>query len=184
MIDLRRALAISVKTSVDEEDLLWLARAAQNCGAILELGSFHGRTALAMLDSSRAHLWCVDAWHCPGFPGYFTEKDYQIFLKNTDCVRDRITVLKMLTQDAAGQLPADFFDLVFIDADHRYEGIKFDIVHYAPKVKPGGLLCGHDYNKNWPGVVQAVRELLTAPQAGGKALWWTRREQGWLFTRL
>jgi predicted O-methyltransferase YrrM len=122
----------------------------------------------------------VDSWR---YPGKVTEKDYHTFLRNIACVKDRVTILKMLTQEAVPQLPENFFDLIFIDADHSYKWVKSDIINFAPKVKPGGLLCGHDYNKNWPGVVKAVNELLTAPQKGGKALWWTRREQGWLVTQ-
>jgi len=35
-------------------------------------------------------------------------------------------------------------DLVFIDADHRYKSVKQDIELWWPKVKEGGILCGHD----------------------------------------
>jgi len=56
-----------------------------------------------------------------------------------------------------------YFDFVFIDADHRYEQVQQDIQAWYPKVKVGGLLCGHDYDgKNdrrgiW-GVKRAVDE--------------------------
>ena len=54
-------------------------------------------------------------------------------------------------------------DFVFLDADHSYKGVKRDIEAWLPKVKPGGLLCGHDYaNKNDPcgmEVKRAVDEL-------------------------
>ena len=53
------------------------------------------------------------------------------------------------------------FDLVFIDADHSYETTKRDIELWAPKVKPGGILGGHDYNNpDYPqwGVARAVTE--------------------------
>ena len=49
-------------------------------------------------------------------------------------------------------------DFVFIDADHTYEGCLADIKTWAPKVKPGGWIGGHDYghaNKRW-GVKRAV----------------------------
>ena len=38
------------------------------------------------------------------------------------------------------------FDFIFIDADHRYSQVKRDIENYYPKVSPGGILAGHDYN--------------------------------------
>lgn len=65
-------------------------------------------------------------------------------------------------------------DLVFIDGDHSYEGAKGDIEAWLPNIKPGGLIAVHDYKKHllqydentcphpkpWPGVDQAVDELL------------------------
>jgi hypothetical protein len=39
-------------------------------------------------------------------------------------------------------------DFVYIDANHTYEGVKEDIKYWYPKVKPGGLLLGHDYLPN------------------------------------
>lgn len=37
-------------------------------------------------------------------------------------------------------------DFIFIDADHRYTQFKKDLDNWYPKVRPGGLLCGHDFN--------------------------------------
>lgn len=50
-------------------------------------------------------------------------------------------------------------DFAFIDADHSYEGVRADIRAWLPKVKPGGLLCGHDFgDPAFPGVQRAVCE--------------------------
>jgi hypothetical protein len=52
-------------------------------------------------------------------------------------------------------------DFVFIDADHGYEGCLRDLRAWYPKVKPGGIFSGHDYeNTSYPkfGVTQAVKE--------------------------
>jgi predicted O-methyltransferase YrrM len=72
-------------------------------------------------------------------------------------VRERSTV-------AAQNLTVPY-DFVFLDADHSYEGCKADIAAWAPKIKPGGWLGGHDYeNKAFPkfGVTQAVNEYASA----------------------
>jgi hypothetical protein len=50
---------------------------------------------------------------------------------------------------------------VFIDADHSYEGCRADINTWIAKLRPSGLLCGHDLdNPHWPqwGVRRAVEE--------------------------
>jgi len=38
------------------------------------------------------------------------------------------------------------FDMIFIDADHRYSQVIKDIENYYPMVKDGGIICGHDFN--------------------------------------
>lgn len=55
----------------------------------------------------------------------------------------------------------DNLDFVYLDGNHRYEYIKKDIELYYPKVKSGGMLAGHDYKNNEPGVILAVKESLT-----------------------
>ncbi|MBA0085864.1 MAG: class I SAM-dependent methyltransferase [Acidobacteria bacterium Pan2503] len=49
-------------------------------------------------------------------------------------------------------------DAVFIDADHEYESVCKDIDAWLPKVKPGGIIAGHDYTPELPGVIRAVNE--------------------------
>jgi len=61
-------------------------------------------------------------------------------------------------------------DAVFIDADHLYLPCKADIEAWLPKVKPGGILAGHDYSpRHHPGVVSAVNEIFGQPSPFGKA---------------
>lgn len=49
------------------------------------------------------------------------------------------------SQEVAHSYPNLFFDFIFIDGDHRYQGIKADLDLYCPKLQSGGLICGHDY---------------------------------------
>ena len=60
------------------------------------------------------------------------------------------------SEDLAPFIPDGIADLVFIDADHTYEAVKQDIMLWKPKLKPGGLLSGHDYDKKHPDVKRAV----------------------------
>lgn len=156
-------------------ELEWLAEHAKPRLRIVELGTYRGRSARAMLDSSKAHIWCVDRWSGPAGKVVVSENDYQIFLTNIVDIKDRVTVLKMTTQKALEHFLSGTFDMIFVDADHSYESAKFDIIHYAPLLKPGGLLCGHDYNpKRWPGVVRAVKELVRQAHVV-HTIWWVKR---------
>lgn len=40
----------------------------------------------------------------------------------------------------------NFFDAVYIDADHSYESVFMDMVGSMKVVKPGGFIMGHDYH--------------------------------------
>jgi hypothetical protein len=42
-------------------------------------------------------------------------------------------------------LGENYFDWVYIDADHSYDSVKKDLNHWFPQVKKGGFLCGDDY---------------------------------------
>jgi predicted O-methyltransferase YrrM len=42
-------------------------------------------------------------------------------------------------------------DLLFIDGDHTYEGVKQDLADYAPLVRPNGLIAFHDIVPGGPG---------------------------------
>lgn len=58
--------------------------------------------------------------------------------------------------DAVGIVAASTYDLVFVDGNHSTEFVKNDLAMSWLRLKPGGLLVGHDYTTRFPGVIQAV----------------------------
>lgn len=44
----------------------------------------------------------------------------------------------------------EYFDWVYIDADHSYASVLEDLQHWYPQVKKGGFLCGDDYGWSHP----------------------------------
>ena len=91
----------------------------------------------------------------------------------------QLHVLRMPSLEAVKLFPNRYFDLVFIDSDHRYEPTKNDIEAWLPKVKRGGILSGHDYeirhhrhSRHHKGVVQAVDETFGSKKAIiGERVW-------------
>jgi hypothetical protein len=77
--------------------------------------------------------------------------------EKTEPYKNRVTIHDMESIKAAELYPDDFFDLVFIDALHSYEGCLSDIKAWFSKVKNGGYIGGHDYTSH-PGVKKAVDE--------------------------
>jgi len=66
---------------------------------------------------------------------------------------------------AMRRVPDGFFDIVYVDGDRSYEGVKRDIEATLPKLKPTGSLVFNDYSVWSPvgmfhcGVARAVHEL-------------------------
>jgi len=71
---------------------------------------------------------------------------------------DRIELWRATSEEAAARVDDGSQDFVFLDADHRYDAVVADIRLWRPKVRRGGLLCGHDFTAGWPSVVRAVAE--------------------------
>lgn len=65
-----------------------------------------------------------------------------------DARADNVNILCMESGEAAKIVKDEFFDIFFIDADHLYESVKRDIELWVPKVKKGGVICGHDFQKH------------------------------------
>ena len=70
----------------------------------------------------------------------------------------QLRILRLQSTEAAKLFPSGHFDLVFIDADHRYDGALDDVRAWLPLVKKGGIISGHDYKPSHPGVMQAIDE--------------------------
>jgi hypothetical protein len=57
----------------------------------------------------------------------------------------RSTIWRMTSVEAAAKVPDHSFDFVYIDARHDYDSVKEDLEAWCAKVRPGGILAGHDY---------------------------------------
>src|SRR5262245_61567794 len=132
----------------------------------VEIGSWAGLSALAL---SRVcdRVFCVDHWRgnvhdrlaeIIGVIGQ--ERAFATFCRNLGPMLGRKVfpcVGDSATWAAIWPFPVE---LCFIDGEHTYEAVSRDIDQWWPHVRPGGVMCGHDYCEQFPGVVQAVGELV------------------------
>ena len=67
--------------------------------------------------------------------------------------------LKGFTVNELSKIEDNYLDFVYVDAGHEYHDVKNDLEVSYKKVKNGGIIMGHDYNKDtFAGLCLAVDE--------------------------
>ncbi len=129
----------------------------------VEVGVKEGVNAEDILKNlNMGKLYLVDIW------GFFItegvcinyENEYEKVLKKFE--NDKNVIIKKQTSlDAVKEFKDNSLDFVYIDACHQYLSVKADIKAWLPKIKKGGVLSGHDYEKDvWHGTIKAVDEFI------------------------
>jgi hypothetical protein len=128
------------------------------CRAIAEIGVSDGHTAIDVLG------------HCEGLSRYYLVDHWLTVPRRhrmlQRCLGDRpfVTLIRRPSIEAAREIDDGSLDLVYIDAGHSFHDVTCDIEAWWPKIAPGGVLCGDDYqNVVFPesdlnGVRQAVNQ--------------------------
>jgi len=63
----------------------------------------------------------------------------------------------MASEEAYREVPDFSLDFIYIDGDHRFDFVMLDLILWGRKVRPGGIVAGHDYYRfRQGGVVPAV----------------------------
>lgn len=57
------------------------------------------------------------------------------------------SLIEKLSMDAVDDFEDNSLDFVYIDANHDFRHVTEDIDSWSKKVKPGGIIAGHDYAK-------------------------------------
>ena len=120
---------------------------------VCEVGSWKGGSAETIgniVKENNGMLCCVDNWKGnEGVPNHAEAQDrnvYMDFAQNIEkCgLSKSIVTVRADSVEAAKLFTDGYFDVVFIDAGHRYNCAKADIEAWMKKVRVGGILCGHD----------------------------------------
>ena len=131
----------------------------------VEIGTDHGQYAQELcMGIPELKLTCVDPWvaYTEG-EEVKTQSDVNLIfsqalerLKPYNC-----KLMRMTSMEAVIFVPSNSLDFVFIDGNHSYEYVYEDIIEWTKKVKPGGIVAGHDYTINQErkyGVIEAVNK--------------------------
>lgn len=135
---------------------------------VCEIGVFKGDFSKIMLDIlSPKELHLIDTFNgmmCSGDKDgndiTWTNLDEEYLnVTNMFSNNDNVYIHKGFSTDILNGFENNYFDMIYIDGDHSYEGVKSDLKLSFSKVKDGGLICGHDYiSSKFEDVVRAVDE--------------------------
>lgn len=164
--------ALPITGWMDEPELRWLAEMAAGRERVVEFGCYNGRSTKAIAGACRGVVHAVDYW-----PGAMAVDVLPVFRANLaeEIASGRVVVHHC---DTASFMPAPGAepDMVFIDADHDYERVLGDIIRARYFMRRPGLLCGHDFSASYPGVMQAVAEVLPGFRRGPGSIWYKELE--------
>ncbi len=158
-----------------------------NCKIGYEIGVSGGHTYSHILSSCKdLKEWHgVDIWKPsegyevrPNGVKWDHEANYNKVVAFAEKYKNKAFLHRLTSEEASSEIEDESIDIVFIDADHSYEGVRDDIMYWAPKVKSGGIVCGHDYDvPRFPGVRKAVLEFFEEKyvQVVSDNVWWIEK---------
>ncbi len=118
----------------------------------VEIGVLKGEYTQILLQSIPGlKLYGVDPWI--EYPDYYDVSGGQKYYdeiyeeakqrtKDYDC-----TLIKKFSMDAVKDFEDESLDFVYIDGNHEFIHVAEDIHYWSKKVKPGGIISGHDYRR-------------------------------------
>lgn len=150
-----------------------------------EVGTWRGYFAIEMLNhTSLGKLFLVDEWKPQAsYDDPLTDTDHEANL--AECKQHirghagsgRVVIVRGASLEvAANDRTIPPLDWVYVDANHSYEACSADLRAWSKRLKPDGVLLGHDFTQNndalkWNfGVVEAVVDFC--------------RSEGWRITHL
>ena len=149
--------------SVSEEDEAGIARTVEQSasldGPIVEIGALFGFTTQLIATSKPIEKELIAVENFSWNPFHVAADDHRSITHRTlryvmaNC---NTRIFDGSNSDFYTEYTGDRPSMIFIDADHSYEGVKVDI-EWATKQKIP-LICGHDYSALHPGVMRAVDE--------------------------
>lgn len=144
--------------------------------SVIEIGSFIGLSACWFAERVES-VTCIDVFDKDMLGSVMRDamrvaaRDeamdnmYDLFLANTKAYPN-ISSYKMDSLKAATELDVTA-DLVYLDADHSYEGVSADIAAWTPHARK--VICGDDNTAQWPSVTRAATEIGANTD---ERIWW------------
>jgi hypothetical protein len=131
---------------------LWVLDKIKEGDICAEIGVLNGDYASLICERPLSKLYLIDPWvsitdvpdrwhACPQekMDNYKTE----VFNKFSD--NNKVEIIEKYSADTFSDFEDDYFDWVYLDANHSYSFVFEDLINWWPKLKPQGFLCGGAY---------------------------------------
>src|SRR5690554_5838714 len=150
--------------------------------AIVELGTYQGRTALFMAWGARqgrgAHVYAIDPWDLPGKRGPYNQNpeggrgehrkaftdpgtyNWARYNVRANGYANRVTLIRDFSVKAAEKWSAGPVGLLFVDGDHNYDAVRADVRAWAAHLAPDAVIAFDDYAATHPEVIRAVDDMV------------------------
>jgi hypothetical protein len=137
------------------DELPALLNARGLLGQGVEIGVKAGKYSDELLSNWHgAQLISIDPWMEAEWDEYVDrsnvaqgehERYYQMTRERLAPYGERSSIWRMTSLEGAERVEPHSLDFAYIDARHDYESVKEDLAAWCDKVRPGGILAGHDY---------------------------------------
>lgn len=139
------------------------AAATSGRGAIVEIGSWKGRSTTWLASGARLagrRVYAVDPHRHSREDPRATTLDEFVGNLARNALADVVEPLIMTSEEAAARI-AGPVELLFIDGDHSYEAVQRDAELWLPRLTDGGLVMFHDVaTAAYTGPRRVVREMV------------------------
>ncbi len=120
---------------------------------ILDIGTFHGASAIIMAKASNFNVITLDPYPGPDIQRSFRHHG----------VSDRIEAVTIKSEDYIWD-PTIQIPLMMIDGLHYLSQVKFEFYYFGQFVPTGGFVAFHDVGKaKWTGICDVINEAITTP---------------------
>ena len=143
-------------------------------------------------------LYGIDPWLVYGeYTEHHRESEQSIMDSCLEVAKSRVApydceLIRATSMEAVGRFEDGSLDFVFIDGNHSFRYVIDDIAEWSKKVRPGGIVAGHDF---WTSADRpdeqlyidnlTPREKINLVQVEDAVIGWTRANQikPWFITK-
>ncbi len=109
-----------------------------------EIGTYKGEFTEKFCKAGM-QMFAIDQWlTCPGTTQIRQDQIHEHAIKRLSAY-PKCKIIHKTSMDALSDFEDNSLDFVYIDATHNFKDIAADIQEWTKKVKPGGIISGHDY---------------------------------------